>query len=152
MRPVMQCLGFGSADEDGKIVLPRRRAEVRTVVIRVVTTTTTTTFQTWNPCIHRVGRITNGRTFSHRSSAYHALEKFDKYIQPWIMSEPPSSPNRMLRSSTSTANNNNNNGNGNGSHPNTPSRVRKGKSSISAPPRGLPRRETSPRATFPGER
>jgi len=52
------------------------------------------------------------------------LEKFDeKYIQPWLMSDPPPSPNRMLRTNTSANTNRNN-----VSNPDTPSKVRKGKS------------------------
>ena len=134
MRPVMQCLGFGSADEDGKNSVTKEESGSPNSGDKGGDDDDDNDIPNVESLHPSSGKNNKpDEPLRHRSSSYHALEKFDaKYIQPWLMSEPPSSPNRMLRSSMSTANNNNNNGNGNGSHPNTPSRVRKGKSSISA--------------------
>ena len=137
MQPVMQCLGFGSAvgekgssskDENGS---PNRNNnnnnsykdkgdggddEDNDDIPNV---------ESLHPSSGKNNKAVE--PMRHRSSSYHALEKFDaKYIQPWLMSEPPPSPNRML------------NGGKSSSHPNTPSRLRKGgKSSIATAQRNL---------------
>ena len=135
MQPVMQCLGFGSADgEKGSSSKDENGSPNRN---------NNNSYKDKggggddedNDDIPNVESLhpSSGKNnkavepMRHRSSSYHALEKFDaKYIQPWLMSEPPTSPNRML------------NGGKSGSHPNTPSRVRKGgKSSIATAQRDL---------------
>ena len=136
MQPVMQCLGFGSADgEKGSSSKDENGSSNRNNNNNGYKDKGGGGDDEDNDDIPNVESLhpSSGKNnkavepMRHRSSSYHALEKFDaKYIQPWLMSEPPPSPNRML------------NGGKSSSHPNTPSRVRKGgKSSIATAQRDL---------------
>merc|ERR1712091_169593 len=105
MRPVMQCLGFGSADEDGKNSVTKEESGNLNSGDKGGDDDDDNDIPNVESLHPSSGKNNKpDEPLRHRSSSYHALEKFDaKYIQPWLMSEPPSSPNRMLRSSTSTA-------------------------------------------------
>jgi sodium/hydrogen exchanger 3 len=138
MQPVMQCLGFGSADgekgssskdENGS---PNRNNNNNNNSYKEIggggddeDDDDIPNVESLHPSSGKNNKAIE--PMRQRSSSYHALEKFDaKYIQPWLMSEPLPSPNRIL------------NGGKSGSHPNTPSRVRKGgKSSIATAQRDL---------------
>ena len=132
MQPVMECLGFGSADgEKDENGSPNRNNN--NIIYKEIggggddedDDDDIPNVESLHPSSGKNNKAVE--PMRHRSSSYHALEKFDaKYIQPWLMSEPPPSPNRML------------NGGKSSSHPNTPSRLRKGgKSSIATAQRNL---------------
>ena len=139
MQPVMQCLGFGSADgEKGSSSKDENGSPNRNNNNNIYKEIggggddeddedddDIPNVESLHPSSGKNNKAVE--PMRHRSSSYHALEKFDaKYIQPWLMSEPPPSPNRML------------NGGKSSSHPNTPSRLRKGgKSSIATAQRNL---------------
>ena len=139
MQPVMQCLGFGSADgEKGSSSKDENGSPNRNNNNNIYKEIggggndeddedddDIPNIESLHPSSGKNNKAVE--PMRHRSSSYHALEKFDaKYIQPWLMSEPPPSPNRML------------NGGKSSSHPNTPSRLRKGgKSSIATAQRNL---------------
>jgi len=122
MRPVMQYLGFGSPDDiDAKKGSGSPNRSNNGKDDGNGDKNGISNVESLHPSSGKNNKL--DEPMRHRSSSYHALEKFDeKYIQPWLMSDPPPSPNRMLRTNTSANTNRNN-----VSHPDTPSKVRKGK-------------------------